>query len=365
MNKTDLTISVPLTDYLENTNNIENYENAFQIDLNPQDKDYDKNVELVKYNLIVIREAFRAVCNLNTFKQHINMEMFYRALGFQQYQEILDSDSIVEKKLKEKFNMQEKKKASDAFTYMLERDFLTKNANYQNMVFALLKAGVPRQYLCDKKIVPFSVIKKRDRKIHSNYTKNEEHLETLLCIYFSYRNDANDNKAKGKTTRGNGAVKVSLLNEIDTLLFNEYINGDDELLLIITACVRLIQNHFKTDELVLWKTTEALKTFMRQNMLPDTLSAENSFVNSKDFADFITTLAETVNTVEEEFPEFYAVAQQMKENKSAQSIMNEICNNLKALNDMDLTSSDANSDSCINMLKEISETMKNIYYKME
>ena len=55
----------------------------------------------------------------------------------------------------------------------------------------------------------------------------------------------------------------------------------------------------------------------------------------------------------------------MKEDKSAQSIMNEISNNLKSLNNMVLTESDAKSDYCINMLKEISETMKNIYSKME
>lgn len=88
-------------------------------------------------------------------------------------------------------------------------------------------------------------------------------------------------------------------------------------------------------------------------------------VKSRQFAKYVNQLAKNLTSLEEVFPEFYALVQQMKEEKSAQSIMNEISNNLKSLNDMMLTSADTKSDSCINMLKEISETMQNIYSKMQ
>ena len=97
----------------------------------------------------------------------------------------------------------------------------------------------------------------------------------------------------------------------------------------------------------------------------DDVDFSNENIKSRQFAKYVNKLAEKVKSIEEVFPEFYAVAQQMKEDKSAQSIMNEITNNLKSLNDMMLTSADTKSNSCINMLKEISETMKNIYSKLE
>ena len=50
----------------------------------------------------------------------------------------------------------------------------------------------------------------------------------------------------------------------------------------------------------------------------------------------------------------------MKQEKNAQSIMNEIYNNLKTLNSMTLTDSDAKSDSCLNLMSEISNTMNKI-----
>ena len=95
-------------------------------------------------------------------------------------------------------------------------------------------------------------------------------------------------------------------------------------------------------------------------MLVNDVSEPTSFENSRDFADFITTLAETINTVEEDFPEFYAVAQQMKEDKSAQSIMNEISNNLKSLQSKQLTMADVESDSCLNMVKNLTDIMLEI-----
>lgn len=83
-------------------------------------------------------------------------------------------------------------------------------------------------------------------------------------------------------------------------------------------------------------------------------------IKSRQFAKFITGLAKTVNTVEEIFPEFYAVAQQMKEDKSAQSIMNEISNNLKLLQSKQITMTDVESDSCLNMVKNLTTIMSEI-----
>ena len=246
---------------------------------------------------------------------------------------------------------------------MLEAKYITNSKYYKNMVYSLLKLGMPAEYLCTKKITSFKLIQDRKNKI--NYNGFSESLSELLYQYFvlNINEDTNifDKKKEAQKIR---AEKIAILNAIEKFLFKEYMNGNPELLLIVTVCTRLVQTFLQTDELTVWKTTEALKDFMRQNMLVDDVSEPTSFINSRDFADFITTLAETVNTVEEDFPEFYAVAQQMKEDKSAQSIMNEISNNLKSLNNMVLTSSDAKSDSCINMLKEISETMKNIYSQM-
>lgn len=104
------------------------------------------------------------------------------------------------------------------------------------------------------------------------------------------------------------------------------------------------------DEDNLYRATETLKNFLDYDFSKSTLK-------STAFADFITSLAENVNKVEDVFPEFYAVAQQMKEGKTTQSVMNEICKNLDSLNEMEITEEDANSDSCLNMILKLSRVM--------
>lgn len=357
------TIQIPevLNDILENADAMANQNPAFCIELNPNCKNYTKNTDTLKKNILVIRETFKTICNLKMFNSHINMGIFYKSIGLQDYKEIFEDDSEDTIKEKSTYNTKESKKANDYFNTLLYTTNITSSKYYQNMVVTLLQAGMPAKYLCTSKITPFDVVINKQKKLSLADEKGNPvpyNLSELIENYII--TSASKHEYQDKKPTFNGSDKNKILSRIDRLLYTEYFNGDPELLLIVTVCTRLIQNQVHTDELTLWKTTEALKDFMRQNMLVDNLAEPTSFIDSKDFADFITTLAETVNAVEEEFPEFYAVVQQMKEDKSAQSIMNEITNNLKALHNKKFTMDDVESDSCTNMMLKITELMMDI-----
>lgn len=357
-NLSETIISIPLKNLLQTAYSTAEYD-TFQIELNPYIKDYEENSDRLKENLLIIRETFRAICNSKMFNKHFSMSSFYIATGIQKYEEIFETDSPSVQSNKRKNNQREQKQATDYFNSMLEAKNITNSKYYKNMAFALIKFGLPEQYLTQKKIESFSIIKNKKAKIkHDNILFS---LSDLLYTYFSLTINEDDNeKNKKQQIAEVRAEKVNILNSIEKFLYKEYINGNPELLLIVTVCTRLVQTFLQTDELTVWKTTEALKDFMRQNMLVNDVSEPTSFENSRDFADFITTLAETINTVEEDFPEFYAVAQQMKEDKSAQSIMNEISNNLKSLQSKQLTMADVESDSCLNMVKNLTDIMLEI-----
>lgn len=357
-NLSETIISIPLKNLLQTTYSTAEYD-TFQIELNPYLPDYEENSDRLKENLLIIRETFRAICNSKMFNKHFSMSSFYIATGIQKYEELFENDSPSVQSIKRNNNRREQKQATDYFNSMLEAKNITNSKFYKNMAFALIKFGLPTEYLTQKKIENFSIIKNKKVKIkHDNILYS---LSDLLYNYFSLTINEDDNEKKKKQQIAEvRAEKIRILNSIEKFLYKEYLNGNPDLLLIVTVCTRLVQTFLQTDELTVWKTTEALKDFMRQNMLVDDVSKPTSFKDSRDFADFITTLAETVNTVEEDFPEFYAVAQQMKEDKSAQSIMNEISNNLKALQNKQLTMIDVESDSCLNMVKNLTTIMSEI-----
>lgn len=209
---------------------------------------------------------------------------------------------------------------ADSYSLFLNSNYISK-VNYDNLVRALTDCGIPKKY--------FS--KTRAPKILASST-----IEGYFEEYI------NPNLEK--------ASKDECLDDIRTELLYDLYRHDKRSVLLIMSVYGLstkIEGHTETD---LHLASETLNKLIQHEFTDKVLS-------SNTFAGFITSLAKTVASIEELFPEFYAVAQQMKEDKSTQSVMNEIYNNLNFLNNMEITASDASSDSCRNMLLKISETM--------
>lgn len=147
------------------------------------------------------------------------------------------------------------------------------------------------------------------------------------------------------------------LRTIRAFIAKSYFENDKSMIGVVTVCNNIVSRNADFIENDLAKAYDVLETL-------DEIDFSKINVKSRQFPKYITKLAEHVGSVENEFDNFYTLVQQMKEQKTPQSLMNEIYNNLNTLNNMTLTKDDAKSDSCIFMLKEITETVKNIYSKM-
>lgn len=147
--------------------------------------------------------------------------------------------------------------------------------------------------------------------------------------------------------------KEKALRTLRAFILKAYSENDKYMAGVFTICYNIASQNLDDIEKDLAKAYDILDEL-------DKTDFSKLNIKSRQFAKFINKLAETVNSVEKEFPEFYAVAQQMKEDKSAQSIMNEICNNLNSLKSAHLTIADVESDSCTNMMLRITELMQDI-----
>ena len=85
----------------------------------------------------------------------------------------------------------------------------------------------------------------------------------------------------------------------------------------------------------------------------------------KDFHSYYAELDRHVLDVEKDFPEFYSVVHQMKEEKTPQSIMNVATNDLQKLLNTSLTSEDVNSIACKNLLETLNKVIEKFQSKID
>lgn len=339
------------------------FNDAVAIKLSPDSPRYDEYMHNLKANILLIRETFRAVCTQINPDFNIDMNVFYSAIGFQEYLYIYDDDSEDIKEEKKKKMNRAQKRSNDAFRNMLNAKKMLRNENYLKLTQALINVGLPEEYICAEKITRFSftACKKNNIVLTDENLKNFNYnAESLFDLYIT------EHEARKIADPDDDPVPVSTHRRIFTSALPQYIltnyyRGDKELSFIAVICFRLVLSVIKTDEQKLYKITEVLKSVSLGDIFNGMTDEEkNKFIKKQDFSSYVTQLANHVNTVEEIFPEFYAVAQQMKEDKSAQSIMNEISNNLKLLQSKQITMTDVESDSCLNMVKNLTTIMSEI-----
>lgn len=251
--------------------------------------------------------------------------------------------------------------------YSLQRNLLVIRETY-NVIYGK-KYGMKNFYeavgctaddfsnILNKKQISQRLHKIISENLHSYGVENSS-LRLINALEFELSDDMTDTLDVYFDEYADKTDKEWALRALRAFIAKAYCEEDKYIAGLFLICYNIVSRSTDFVENDLDKAYEVLSEL-------DDIDFSNENIKSRQFAKYVNKLAKEVTSIEEIFPEFYAVAQQMKEDKSAQSIMNEISNNLKSLNNMVLTESDAKSDSCINMLKEISETMKNIYSKME
>lgn len=124
--------------------------------------------------------------------------------------------------------------------------------------------------------------------------------------------------------------------------------------MLVLAVLKLVYLVLPNETQDLYNAHEVLEKVL-ENDLPEYVK------DSSSYAQYITTLAKSVVSVEKEYPNFYALTQQMAQEKSSQSVMNETTKLLQQLqNNMEISKSDAESASCQNMMNEIAKVMLKI-----
>lgn len=189
-----------------------------------------------------------------------------------------------------------------------------------------------------KALTPTSMSKKYYRNYRPILYRTPIEVEECLNKYFYASERAEKEKCR-----------IAL----DKAILKTLNSGDSQMTYLMFVCNDLSNSVLFSSQTALWKTSETLQKLMQ-------IDFSESDMDTEAFADFITNLAKTINSIEEDFPEFYAVAQHIKEEKTAQSIMNEITNKLNELSNMDISSSDAQSASCLNMMNGIADVMKSV-----
>ncbi len=320
------------------------------IELNSSDRHYTYNVENLKRNILIIRDTFKAVFTTSVIGIDSSMNVFYSATGLSEYIPIYDSDSASEEESKKRKIATLNRQANDTFRNMLNAKKITSNEHYIKLTTALVNAGLPEDYICTSEIKRFNILK--NGKVPTKIENINYSVADLVETYFA--------KIGTDTPLGKKDVSDVLPNR----LLLDFLAGDKDLLLIVTVCLRLLTSFVKTDEHVLWKTAEALKSVIHGNELFNGTKEEKDILfDSTEFANYIEQLADNVITVEQEFPDFYSFIQQRKaRNKteiSTRSMMAEISLKLDKLNQT-LTVDDINSDTFLHLMNTLADTMLNI-----
>lgn len=325
------------------------------IKLNPTSHRYSAHVDNLKDNILIIRDTFKAVFTTSSIGIDSSMNVFYSATGFQEYIPIYDSDSKSEVEIKKSKITILNKQANDSFRNMLNSKKITSNENYIKLATALVNAGLPEEYICEAEIKRFDILK--CNKAPTKIQEYDRSISELVDCYFN---------------RG-GANAFMTPKEVSQVLPNrlllDFLAGDKDLLLIVTVCLKLLTSFVKTNEHVLWQTSEALKSVIHENVLTHGTKEEKDVLfDSTEFTNYLVHLADNVIAVEQEFPDFYNLIQQRKQENSveisARSIMNEITIKLNKLNEL-MTANDVTSDTFLCMVNTFTDTMLNVNRTIE
>lgn len=270
--------------------------------------------ENLKCNLLLIRESFKAFQKVPPYSTNISMEIFYKALGLYVYEEPMNAT------IKEIKNAQNKaiREASDIYAKFLDDMF--SNKYFSSIQKGLMDAGLPERFIRKNRTARILVNTEFDALIYNCLTRNIE--------------------VKSK--------------EIKLKLMEYYLQKNKEVCDLVMVIYKLINLILPNETQNLHTANEVIEKIL-ENDLPKEVK------NSSTYAKYLKNLADSVVSVEKEFPNFYALTQQMKQKKSAQSIMNETTKILEQLKgDIEISKADAESTSCQNMMNEIAKVMLKI-----
>ena len=274
--------------------------------------------ENLKCNLLLIREAFRAFQHVPLYSTTICMEIFYKALGLYIYDEPQNATANQIKQAQTKAI----RKASDIYSKFI--DGIPNNKYFGTIQKGLIDAGLPERFI---------------RKDRTARMLVDTEIDILVDEYFI-------EETKKETTE--------LAKMIQWKLMEKYLKKDKEACNLVMVVYKLINLVIPNETQDLYAANEVLEKVLENN-LPTKVK------NSSTYARYINTLAQSVISVEEEFPNFYALTQQMRQEKTPQSIMDETTKILKQLQDaVEISKSDAESTSCQNMINEVTKVMLKI-----
>lgn len=255
----------------------------------------------LKCNLLLLRETYRV---LNSAPSSYQFNTFYKALN------LYDEDD----------SRKTAKRANDVLNKFWQSSILSK-PTHALIADALDKTSLPQEYYRYSRAVRIRLNSKIDDALHKYFHKDI-------------------GKAQKESTR--------LF--IDSSIYELIHSQDSEINRLVLACYELSVKTLPSNKSFMWRASETLDKILQCDFTDDDM-------DSGTFYDFITNVAKTVNKIEDSFPAFYAVAQQLKTEKNTQSIMNEITNSLNQLRDIGIQKEDAQSASCLNLMGSIAETM--------
>lgn len=298
------------------------------LEINAQRVKAEKDTLNFRYNLLLIREAYRSI--------------YFGMVSMSKAATSISSD---QKEPKAKPTMDAFYKAvgitSDEYSDFLINGYISEN-KYNVLTSNLKECGLPKRYIGRTEKVNRVLIDKDLAFYMKEYitppVKDTAKEKEYFALLRQYREDT--------------LSEIRL--QINTLASH---NPEKTALLMMTVYL-ISQKDSDSTEKDLQLAYEVL-----HKLVQATYTEQN--LKSNAFAQYVTELAKSVNSIESEFPEFYAVAQQLKEEKTPQSLMNEIYKNLEQLNKMEITANDAKSDACINMMEKISASMIKISSAMK
>lgn len=254
--------------------------------------------------------------NKNNMQTSITMTTFYKALGLYDCEV---PENATEKEIKDAEN-KALRAASDIYSKIIDGIFL--KSHYESIRKNLIDAGLPERYI---------------KKTRTALLCTQNKIDDSIYKYFA---------APKKRSYD--------FSELKNNIYYEWSQGNQNICLLVIVVYRLVYLALPNETQDLHLANEALEKVL-ENDLPEYVK------NSSSYAEYITTLAKSVVSIEEAFPNFYALTQQMKQEKTPQSIMNETTKALQQLqNDMKISRSDAESESCQNMMNEIAKLMLKI-----
>lgn len=275
----------------------------------------------------------------------LGMTVFYKALGIYDVDSVTAFTEEINENLKnqlekvtnenERKNLEQKaekeikdiknkelKKASDIYSKIIGGESLDRH--YKCIKERLMDAGLPERYI------------KKSRTV-------------LICAGNEIEASVNTYFNKEERTK-----KIEASKKLRQIIRDAWSTRNPKICMLVLVVYKLVYLVFPNKTQDLYTANEVLEKVLENN-LPEDVK------NSSTYARYITTLAKSVISVEEEFPNFYALTQQMRQEKTPQSIMDETTKILKQLQDaVEISKSDAESTSCQNMMNEIAKVMLKI-----